>query len=126
MWRSTAGTLPNFRPIIIAWVGSCFSTGSDSACIRTGQAYSSARAATAPTWSMWAWVTIMDPTSRSVCSTASAMRAASSPFDEHVLELDAEPAVQRYPLELILEDDGWIPKQGDQGKRVPSRLVFGD
>src|SRR5215203_972833 len=54
MWRSTAGILPNFKPIIIAWVGRCFSMGSDSACIRTGQAYSSTRAATAPTWSMWA------------------------------------------------------------------------
>jgi hypothetical protein len=73
------GTLPNLKPIIMAWVGSPFSSGSDSSCIKTGQAYSSVRAATAPTWSMWAWVTIMDPISRPVSSTAMAMRAASSP-----------------------------------------------
>src|SRR5918998_3128377 len=77
--RSTLGILPNLMPIIIACWGTAFSIASASACMRTGHIYSSMSWATAPTWSMWEWVTIICPISSPTLSTVSAMRAASSP-----------------------------------------------
>ena len=46
--------------------------------------------------------------------------------DEDVLELDAEPAVERDAFQFVLQHDRRIAEQRDQRERVPGRLMLGD